>query len=53
MRYLERIQERVRRILLEENPGLLPDEATWEAERIMYRKEVYERAKYETAFNEI
>lgn len=38
------LRERIIKILEEENPGLLPDEAGWEADSILYRKEIYMRA---------
>ena len=40
------MKEEIINILEKENPGLLPDEAAREAEAILYRKDVYEEAKY-------
>lgn len=42
----EKIKEKIKDILKEDNPGLLPDELESEAERILYKKEVYEQAKW-------
>lgn len=40
------LKDEIIKILEELNPGLLPDEAEREAEMILYRKEVYEQAKF-------
>lgn len=42
----EKIKVEVIRLLEEENPGLLRDEADHEADRIMYRINMYEQAKW-------
>jgi hypothetical protein len=44
----EKIKKEILRILHEDNPGILPDEAELEAERILYRKNTYEQAKWNT-----
>jgi len=45
----EEIKEEIIRILKQDNPGLLPDEAEREAEAILYRKDIYEQAKWNTS----
>ena len=42
----EEIKEEIIRILEQDNPGILPDEAEREAEAILYRKNTYEQAKF-------
>lgn len=42
----DKIERIVIKLLEEENPGLLPDEAEQEAERVLYRKDLYEQAKW-------
>lgn len=39
------MKEEIIKILEAENPGLLPDEAEIEANKILYRKDIYEEAK--------
>jgi hypothetical protein len=39
-------------LLMKENPGLLPDEAEWEADAILYRKDIYELAKAKVYISE-
>lgn len=41
---IEEVKNVIRRKLLEQNPGLLPDEADREVEAVMYRKELYSEA---------
>ena len=45
----EKLKEEIIRLLEQENPGLLPDEAKREAEAILYRKNTYEQAKWNLA----
>lgn len=42
----ENIKREIIKLLEQDNPGLLPDEADREAEAILYRKELYEQAKW-------
>lgn len=42
---MEKIKAQIIKMLQEENPGLLPDEAEDEAEAILYRIDIYEKAK--------
>ena len=42
----EQIKQEIIRLLEQDNGGILPDEAEREAEAIIYRKEIYEQAKW-------
>jgi len=45
----DKLKNEIVRLIMEDNPGYLPDEAEQEAERILYRKDTYEQAKWNTA----
>jgi hypothetical protein len=44
--FKDQLQMEILHLLQEENPGILVDEAYAEANKILYGKTIYERAKY-------